>query len=61
MKAICKGCYYNKGSWCNRLVVVGGFGASDRTADEYASDDKCDYRKEGVSPQGGNKPNFENS
>ena len=61
MKAICKGCYYNKGTWCNRLVVVGGFGMKDRTAIMYASDDKCDYRKEGKSLRDENKPNFENS
>lgn len=61
MKAICKNCYYNKGSWCNRLVVVGGFGMHDKTAIMYASDDKCDYLKDGVSLQDENKPNFENS
>lgn len=61
MKAICKGCYYNKGYWCNRLVVVGGFGMSDRTADMYATDDRCDYREDGVSSIDNNKPNFENS
>lgn len=61
MKAICKGCHYNKGWWCNRLVEVGGFGMHDRTADMYATDNKCDYREEGISLPGDNKPNFENS
>lgn len=61
MKAICKGCYYNKGSWCNYLVVVGGFGMRDKTADMYATDERCNYRKEGVSEIDNNKPNFENS
>ena len=61
MKAICEGCYYNKVWWCNRLVVVGGFGRKDRTAIMYASDDKCAYRKESASSKDNNKPNFENS
>ena len=60
MKKICNGCYYNKGSWCNRLVIVGGFGMKDRTADMYATDDKCDYKVNGKS-SASNKPNFENS
>jgi len=61
MKAICEGCYYNKGSWCNRLVVPGGFGRQDRVASDYLTGDHCDYRKDGASTTDNNKPNFENS
>lgn len=60
MKAICNGCYYNMGSWCNRLVIVGGMGMHDRVASDYLKGDICEYRKEGISKPS-NRPNFENS
>lgn len=59
MKKICNGCYYNKG-WCNRLVVVGGFGMKDRVASDYLNGDTCEYRKEGNS-EVSNRINLENS
>lgn len=61
MDKICNGCYYNKGSWCNCLVVPGGFGRHDRVASDYLHDNKCEYRKEGETSIDNNKPNFENS
>lgn len=60
MKPICEGCYFNKGSWCNRLVVSGGFGCSDRLASDYLKGNECKYREEGKSKPT-SKPNFENS
>lgn len=60
MKQICNDCKYNEG-WCNRLVVPGGFGRKDRTADDYASDNFCKYKKQGEATRLSEKPNFENS
>lgn len=60
MKKICEGCYYNKGSWCNRLVIVGGFGRRDVTAISYASDAECAYKAKGHT-EVSDRPNFENS
>ena len=61
MEKICKGCYYSKGSWCNRLVATGGFGRRDRVASDYLHGNRCEYRKEGKASIETNKPNFENS
>lgn len=45
----CKGCRFNK-SWCNRLVVAGGFGMNDRVASDYLREDAaCEYKEEGKS------------
>lgn len=44
----CKGCRFSKGSWCNRLVVSGGFGMNDRVASDYLKrGEECEYREEG--------------
>lgn len=61
MEKICNGCYYNKGSWCNCLVVSGGFGMNDRTADMYLKNNSCKHRREGKLENRGSKPNFNNS
>lgn len=60
MKAICNGCRWCKGSWCNRLVVPGGMGRHDRVASDYLKGEHCDYYEAG-QPRTDNKPNFENS
>lgn len=36
-------CRFNKGRWCNRLVVSGGFGMNDRTADYFLKNNQCHY------------------
>lgn len=61
MDKICEDCYFNKGSWCNRLVIVGGFGCSDRVASWYLKNNKCDYYEHGDVTIDNNKPNFNNS
>ena len=61
MDKICNGCYYNKGTWCNCLVVPGGMGCRDRVASDYLRNNKCEYRREGKTSIDNNKPNFENS
>ncbi len=61
MDKICKDCQYNKGYWCNRLVIQGGMGRHDRVASDYLKNNKCDYYKQGKIEVDNNKPNFENS
>ena len=54
----CKGCRFNQ-SWCNRLVVNGGFGNNDRVASDFITKDNpiCEYKEEGyVKPTP--RPNF---
>lgn len=60
MDKICKGCHYNRGYWCNRLVISGGMGMHDRVASDYLKDNKCNYFEAGHS-EPTTKPNFENS
>lgn len=43
MDKICMKCRFNKGRWCNRLVVSGGFGMNDRTADDFLKNNQCHY------------------
>ena len=61
MDKICKDCQYNKGYWCNRLVIPGGMGRHDRVASDYLKNNKCDDYKQGKIEVDNNKPNFENS
>lgn len=61
MDKICKDCKFCKGSWCNRLVIPGGFGRHDRVASDYLKDNKCKYYEKGKVVVDYNKPNFENS
>ena len=61
MDKICKDCYYCKGSWCNCLVIPGGFGMHDRVASDYLKDNKCKHYKQTNDVKFESKPNFENS
>lgn len=61
MDKICATCYYCKGSWCNRLVIVGGFGMHDRVASDYLKNNECDYYKPTTEQSNDKKPCFENS
>ena len=43
----CRGCRFNE-SWCNRLVVNGGFGMNDRVASDYLHQgEECKYKESG--------------
>lgn len=63
---VCKDCKFLAFFGCNRLVVSGGFGMSDRVASDYMKGEHCAYFEQATtdsktSSDRGTRPNFNNS